>query len=78
MMKNGNLQALSKDTYEKALGIWFQNTLKFDEHANYIVVDRPGLACCLVFMLYYPVYRYVCMLRCVLIIELQTDGQTFR
>ena len=35
--KNGNLQALSKDTKEKDLGIWFQNTLKFDEHINYIV-----------------------------------------
>ena len=35
--KDGNLQALPKDTKEKDLGIWFQNNLKFDEHINYIV-----------------------------------------
>ena len=35
--KDGNLQVLPKDTKEKYLGIWFQNSLKFDEHINYIV-----------------------------------------
>ena len=28
---------MPKDTQEKDLGIWFQNTLKFDEHINYVV-----------------------------------------
>ena len=35
--KDGNSQALSKDTKEKDLGIWFQNYLKFDDHINHIV-----------------------------------------
>ena len=30
--KDGNLQALPKETKEKDLCIWFQNNLKFDEH----------------------------------------------
>ena len=30
--KDGNSQALPKDTKEKDLGIWFQNYLKFDDH----------------------------------------------
>ena len=34
---DGNLQTLPKDTKEKDLGIWFQNTLKFDENINYEV-----------------------------------------
>ena len=28
---------MPKDTKEKDLGIWFQNTLKFEEHINYVV-----------------------------------------
>ena len=32
--KDGRLQVLPKDTKEKDLGIWFQNTLKFEEHIN--------------------------------------------
>ena len=35
--KDGNLQALHKDTKEKYLGIWFQNNLKCDEHISNIV-----------------------------------------
>ena len=35
--KNGNLQVLPSDTKEKDLGIWFENTLKFDSHITYIV-----------------------------------------
>ena len=34
--KDGKLQVLPKDTKEKDLGIWFQNTLKFEEHINYV------------------------------------------
>ena len=35
--KYGRMQVLPKDTMEKDLGIWFQNTLKFEEHINYVV-----------------------------------------
>ena len=35
--KDGRLQVLLKDTKEKDLAIWFQNTLKFEEHINYVV-----------------------------------------